>query len=63
MFDHYFNDYVGFTSIPKRKLPPKFPMLDVKLYGTENPYHHMRNNPSATTSTGIRKHIFPMIFP
>ena len=33
MFNNYFNDYAGFTSIPKGKLSPKLTMPDFKFHG------------------------------
>ena len=34
-FNYYFNDYAGFTTIPKGILPPKFTILDTKSHETE----------------------------
>jgi len=63
MFKNYFNDYAGFTSIPKEKLSPLFIMLDIKFYEIENPHDHVRNFVSAMTLKGIDKDIFHIIFP
>jgi len=42
MLNNYFNDYMGFISIPNEKLPPKFTILDSKFHGIENSNHHVR---------------------
>ena len=57
-----FNDYVGFTSIPKGKLPPMFTMPNIKFRGIENPHHHIIKFISAMTLHGIDKDIFYLIF-
>jgi len=61
MFNNYFNDYAGFTIIPKRKLSPKFTIPDIKFHGTAQ--HHMRSFIIAMTLKGIDKDIFHLIFP
>ena len=63
MFNNYFNDYKGFTSIPKGKLPLTFTMSDIKFHGTKNPRYHVQNFVSAMTLKGIDKDIFHFIFP
>jgi len=63
MFNNYFNEYKGFTSISKGKLPPEFTMADIKFHGTENPHHYMGNFVMAITLKGIDKFIFHLIFP
>jgi len=63
MFNNYFNDYMGFTSIPKGKLSPKFVMANIKFHGTLNPNHHVRNSVSAMTLKGIEIYMFHFIFP
>ena len=62
MFNNYFNEYARFTSVLKGKLSPKFTMLDIKLYETENLHYHLRSFLSATTPIGINKDIFHIIF-
>jgi len=59
VFNNYFNDYMGFTSIPKGKLPLKFTMPDIKFYGTKHPLFLL----SVMTLKGIEKDIFHIIFP
>jgi len=63
MFNNFYNDYVGFTTILKGKLPHKFTMPDIKFHGTENPNHHVRDFVSVMTLKGIDKDIFHLIFP
>jgi len=63
MFNNYSDDYAGFSSTPKGKLPLKFTMTNIKFHGTENPHHHVRNFVSAVTLKGIDKDIFHLIFP
>jgi len=43
MFNNYFNDYAGFTSIPKGNFPIKFTMTDIKFNEIENLNHHVGN--------------------
>ena len=54
---------MGFTSIPKGKLPLKFTMPDIKLHGIENPYYHVRNFLSTMTLTVIDEDNFNILFP
>jgi len=63
MFNIYFNDCVGFTSIPKWKLPLKFTMLDIKFNRTKILITCMRNFVSAMTLKRIDKDIFHFILP
>jgi len=63
MFNNYFHDYAGFTSIPKGMLLPKFTMSNIKFHGTENPHHHVKNFISNMTLKGIDNDIFHLIFP
>ena len=63
MVNNCFNDYAGFTTILKGKLPPKFTKLDIKFHRPENPNHHLRNYVSAMTLKEIDKDIFHLIFP
>jgi len=62
LFNNSFNGYAGFTSIPKRKLPPKFTIPGIKFHGTKNPNHHIRNFINAMTLKGIDKDMFNSIF-
>lgn len=63
IFNNYFNEYVGFTSIPKGKLPPKFTMPNIKFHGTENSNHYLRNFASSMALKGIDKDIiYPLMF-
>jgi len=61
IFNNYFTDYVGFTSIPKGNFSPKFTTPDIKLHGSENPQHHVRNFISAITLKTIDKDIFYIV--
>jgi len=63
MFNNCFNDYAGFTTIPKGKLAPKFTMPDIKFDGVETPNHHVRNFISVMPLTGIDNDIFHHILP
>ena len=62
MFNNHFTNYGGFTSIPKGKLAPRFTMPDIKLHGTKNTHHYVRNFVSAMTFKEIDNNMFLIIF-
>jgi len=62
MFNNYFHNYIGFTLTPKGKLPLNFTMPDIKIHGTENPHHQVRNVVSVMALKAIDKNIFHIIF-
>jgi len=62
IFNNYLTYYVGFTPIPKEKLPSKFTIPDLRFQGFENLLHYVKNFISAMTSKGIDRDIFHLIF-